>query len=170
MNISNKGKVSFSWWAGIIAEYGTRYDTGNQVVTNANSWYVVHFSHEADAYGMYLWAWGTGLYVSSTGDYEFFVSAIADTDTVNKHVYVWFRKNGVDVPDSNTIVQLPSASTETVVAVSIIIDMNAWDYMQIMYGSDDNGSQLVYTAAWVSPTRPACPSIIVTGKKIWVER
>lgn len=48
----------------------------------------------------------------------------------------------------------------------MIFDMEAGDYITLMVGSDDNGSRLVSTAAWVTPTRPASPAVITTIKKI----
>lgn len=81
--------------------------------------------------------------------------------TTNVNIDIWLRKNGVDVPNSNTRAGIV-LSTDTQVLVSqTIVDMNKDDYFQIMLSvsSLSQGAGIIAS----SPSgEPAIPSIIVS--------
>lgn len=140
--------------------------TGTITVNNATLAYPVTYNVTDDVgYGVSL-SWGQDIVVPRKWDYEICYSAIADTDSNAKRVFMWVRKNGIDIPNSNTVAQLSTASVETIIALCAIFDMNAWDYLTLMLGSDDAWSRLLTTPAWTNPTRPVSPAIITTIKKI----
>lgn len=169
MQVDNDWVMTFSGIWGFTAPHGMWFDTTNQVVVNANSWYIVTYNTISDeAYGMYLsgWTGGSMIVVPRGWDYEFCFSAIADTDLANKKFYMRAKINWNNVPDSNTVVWITSATTEMVIAACLLFDMEAGDYFELVFGSDDAGSQLIFTNTGANPTRPASPSIITTAKRI----
>jgi len=98
---------------------------------------------------------------TSTGHYIVMVSAIADADANQKSMDLWLYVDGVNVANTNTIVQLPTANTEVVLAVPFIVVAVDGTTMQLRTAADDTGVQMKATAAQANPARPACPSIIV---------
>ena len=105
-----------------------------------------------------------------SGVYNIQFSAQADrvsgsgTDTID----IWFRKNGVDVTDSNTIVTVSggAAAAKIVAAWNYMLDLNANDYVELMWRTSDTRLELIADPAGTSPTRPAIPSIIVTAQQV----
>lgn len=88
------------------------------------------------------------------------------TNTTNgqKDVNVWIRKNGVDVPDSNskyTVHARKSAGIYgyLIAAVNIFVDLQLGDYVEVMWSTESTGVYIEYLPAGVAP---ATPSAIVT--------
>ena len=99
--------------------------------------------------------------VTRTGAYSIHFSAqVTKTETGNDTMDIWLRRNGVDVPISNSrITILPSL--RQVATSSFIIDLTADDYVEIMYSTADFATRIAPIAAQTSPVRPAGPSITV---------
>ena len=73
----------------------------------------------------------------------------------------WLRKNGTNVANSATIVELLKDSKQ-VITMEWIVSSAGSDYWEIMYAVDDTNLVFPYDAAISSPyTRPAVPPIIV---------
>ena len=73
----------------------------------------------------------------------------------------WLRKNGVDVPNSATQVDLLK-DQKAVVAMDWLVTPAVNDYYEIVYAVDDTNLEFPFYAAQASPfIRPAIPPIIV---------
>ena len=73
---------------------------------------------------------------------------------------MWPRINGVDVPDSNSQIQIQGNDAEQLVTVGYFFDLKAGDYVEIMFAVNDTTVQMDYFPA--SAFYPAIPSIILT--------
>jgi len=148
--------------------YGMFSSTETQVMTVADTAYPVTFNWTENAFQIVKASGNSNFSVQQTGNYLIEISAITDTDTVNKHIDIWVQKNGANLPRSNTKVQLPSANTKTLITVPFIVELNTTDSFRLMMGSDDGGSQLLYVAASGSGANavPETPSIIMTITKL----
>ena len=81
--------------------------------------------------------------------------------TTNVNIDIWLRKNGVDVPNSNTRAGIV-LSTDTQVLVSqTIVDMNKDDYFQVMLSVSTLAQGAGIIASFPSG-EPTIPSIIVS--------
>lgn len=137
--------------------YGTFYTTTDQAI-GVNTATVVNNWIEADTSKTYLE--GTRIYVEETGDYfvQFscmFIKTNASSGTAN----MWFRKNGSDVPDSNTKITLAGNNSEITMTVSLILDLDAGDYIQFVSSASNTNTFLSHDPAGVGP---ATPGIIAT--------
>lgn len=137
--------------------YGTFYTTEDQAI-GVNTATIVNNWVEADTNKTYLD--GTRIYVEETGDYfvQFscmFTKSNANTGTAN----MWFRKNGVDIPDSNTKITLAGSGAEITMTVSLILDLDAGDYIQFVSSASATNTLLSHDNAGVGP---ATPGIIAT--------
>jgi len=153
-----------------LLPHGTFYSLATQSIANIANAQVIAFEYDAD---VELLTHSTvtnnsRIYVPTKGSYEVIFSGIADLVQLpaNKHIEVWAAINGSYVTDSNTIVEIPNISIEQTVAVSWILDMDANQYLELYTWGDDTDVQWLATAAGTNPTRPACPSVIITIKKI----
>lgn len=180
------GEVSWTNWAphaggGVISQtnypYGTFITTTNQAIAQ-NAATVVNNWQAEDVNKTYIN--GTGLYVEETGDYFFQFSAVLSKQNASSgQADIWIRKNGVDIPNSNTTLHLSGSDAEVTVTVGFIVDLDAGDYLQLVASTPDTNVVLRYHSPGTTPTRPAVPGVIATisligkykpqiGQKVWV--
>lgn len=107
---------------------------------------------------------GSRIRVANAGTYNLQFSAQLEktTNGVN-HVYIWFKKNGTNVPRSNTNIDVnkqAGGNGRTVAAWNYVDTLVANDYLEIVWQSDDTTMQLL--AATATGNLPAIPSVIAT--------
>ena len=79
-------------------------------------------------------------------------------------VFIWLRKNGIDVPDSSTEITVPTNSPYTVAAWNFIFPCVAGDYFEIMWTA--NNHHIVIQYVQPTTTWPGTPSAIVTVQQV----
>lgn len=110
--------------------------------------------------------------VSDEGVYLINISIQFQNDTnATETVDVWFRKNGTDIPASNSQFSMParkSAGTPSslIAAVPFMVDLAANDYIQIMWRPSVTTVTIqalpaVAASPGVTPAIPATPSVLV---------
>ena len=106
--------------------------------------------------------------VANQGVYNIQFSAQIDriSGTGNDSINIWFKKNGTNIPDSNTIVTVAgaAAAAKTVPAWNYMLELNAGDYIEIFWYSIDINMRL--SAFGVSGSIPAVPSVIATVQQV----
>ena len=151
---------------GLVPAYGSFRDTTTQQVESINTPKAMTFNritpgvNGVSAKGISV-EFDSRIAVTRTGAYSIHFSAqVTKTETGNDTMDIWLRRNGVDVPISNSrITILPSL--RQVATSSFIIDLTADDYVEIMYSTADLATRIAPIAAQTSPVRPAGPSITV---------
>ena len=108
--------------------------------------------------------------VSSQGVYNIQFSAqIADSTSggnVN-YIYIWFNKNGITIPDSNTRITLDNQNSFSVASWNYMISLQAGDNIEIIWYTLDAGISLVAVPSIIGPPLiPAIPSVIVTVQQV----
>jgi hypothetical protein len=106
--------------------------------------------------------------VANPGVYNIQFSAQIDrisgsgTDTVN----IWFKKNGNNILDSNTIITVSGAAVaaKTVPAWNYMLELNSGDYIEIFWYTTDTNIRLITFSAVGSI--PAVPSVIATVQQV----
>jgi hypothetical protein len=78
-------------------------------------------------------------------------------------VYIWLRKNGLDVPDTNGRVEINSNNGDQLPIVPYITPLNAGDYIEFVVQASDINVQLLTIVPIIGPRIPA---IIVGIKEI----
>ena len=105
--------------------------------------------------------------VLNAGVYNIQFSAQFDKSDGGKDtVDVWFVKNGVNIPDSNSLFSLEGNNDKLIAALNLIVPLSANDYIQLAWHSADINLFLHHDAAGTSPTRPAVPSVIITVQQV----
>ena len=105
----------------------------------------------------------TRIGVSEAGIYNVQFSAQVRNGSGSGVIDIWFRKNGIDIPNSNTSITMQSNSA-AVAAWNYFVSLNPGDILQIMWTQDSNDLFLVAAGA-VSP-HPATPSTILTVNRV----
>ena len=97
-----------------------------------------------------------------SGEYNYQFSIQLQSSAANKvRVWIWSRKNGVDIPDSTGLLSIESNGGYAIAAWNIIVSMAANDKFQIMWATDDH-TKLNIPAEPATAFCPSIPSIILT--------
>ena len=151
---------------GLVPAYGSFRDTTTQQVDFINTPKAMTFNqitpgvNGVSASGVAV-EFGSRITVARTGTYNVQFSAqLTKTDSGNDIMDIWLRRNGVDVPISNSEITI-TASLRQVATSNYIIDLAAGDYVELMYSSADIATRILAIAPGTSPTRPAGPSVTV---------
>jgi hypothetical protein len=106
--------------------------------------------------------------VLNDGVYNFqFSIQFENQDNVQHDANVWFRKNGVDITNSNSIFTVPARKSATVFGkaigtVNIFVDLEADDYIEMVWSTENVLLIIKTVGTQTSPTRPATPCVILT--------
>jgi len=79
---------------------------------------------------------------------------------------VWFRKNGSNIADSNSLFSLEGNNDKLIGALNFMLTLAANDYIELAWSSADIDLYLHHDAVGTSPTRPATPSVIITVSQV----
>ena len=102
--------------------------------------------------------------VQHAGTYNIQFSCQLDQSSgAGHHIYIWFRKNDIDIPWSASEVAIQGSLAESIPSWNFLVDMAAGDHINIMYRVD-NAS--VYLKAVAPNAIPGIPSVIVTMWKL----
>jgi hypothetical protein len=90
-----------------------------------------------------------------------------NTDLNKDHeVDVWFRKNDVDIPDSNSQFSIPGAHAghngQLIAALNLFVEIQAGDVIEIVWHTSDSTVFIETIPAATVPVRPQTPSAIAT--------
>ena len=141
--------------------FGSFYDTTTQTAALINTAYGMTFNTTDLSTGVTIGSPTSRVYVDRSNVYNIQFSAQLDKSSASKgSVYIWLRHNGVDVTYSATQVTLSGSSAAAVAAWNFLLSMNAGDYFELMWSTDDTGC--VIKAVGTSAPVPAIPSIILT--------
>jgi hypothetical protein len=143
------------------ARYGSFYDTTTQTATTINTAKAITFNTTDLSSGVYLGTPTSRVYVDTPGIYNFDTSFQLDKTAGGVGLfYFWFRLNGVDVPDSASQIRIQGNNAEIFSSLNYFFDLNAGDYVELMFSVDDLSVQILAEVA--SAPHPGIPSIILT--------
>ena len=158
--------------SGNTGYWGSFYDTTNQTAANTTTSYAVNIGSNGGSSGVTINS-GNQMTFAYTGLYNIQYSlqfVNIDTGTGNDNVDVWVRKNGVDVPSSNSIFNIPNnkagVNGALIAVTPYLLQLNAGDYIQIMWAVSNTSISIATTNAQVSPTVPVTPGVIVTAQQV----
>jgi hypothetical protein len=144
--------------------YGSFYDTTTQTAAVINTAYPVTLDNTVVHNNIDLDPLDTSkVYVNLTGVYNFqAILQLNNNDLVNSgYVWVWSRVDGVDIPNSaNKVEVAPPPADEALASINFVQQVNAGQYFQIMWATDNVNCTLAAEPA--TAFGPAIPSVILT--------
>lgn len=140
----------------------------DQAIVDPTKAQVVTFDTTVNANGITL-VGGTKITLPQPGNYSFSISAVAAATGAAsaKQVSMWFRRDGVDVDNSNTYLSV-SSNVPTVIAVVFDLPCTAaGQYYEIWWSGETVNVKLdavsaVSGSVTFPPNQPASPSIVLT--------
>lgn len=149
------------------APYGAFQDSTDQTAANTTTAYAVTFNTTDYSNGVYV-SNSSRLNVRNYGIYNIqFSLQYKNTSNDGQDVDIWFRKNGTNIANSNSRFHLPQRKStgdpsHLIAAINFFLEMNAGDYVEIMWRTTSTSVSLEHFDTSTSPTRPSVPSAIVT--------
>lgn len=141
--------------------FGSFYDTTTQTAAAVNTAYAVTFNTTDIMRGVARGSPTSRIYVYSPGAYDMQFSIQLTKASASAHyIYIWFRKNGTDIPQSASKIIMQGSSSDTIAAWNFVSTAAAGDYFELMWAVEDTGIQLTPIAA--TAFAPASPSVIFT--------
>lgn len=146
----------------ILSAYDTTTQTNaGATVANIFAYNTIDIQNEIEIIN------GTDIFFNNAGVYNIQFSAQVDkTDAGNDEVEIWLEKNGTNVSNSATIIELVGNNAEAVCAWNWFVDAEASDFYRIMWHSDDTDVRLLARGTQSNPDRPEIPSIILTVSQV----
>ncbi len=148
------------------APYGAFQDSTDQVAANTTTAYPMTLNTTDYSNGVSVVS-NSRITVKNYGIYNLQFSAqLVNTDTSIHDIDIWFRKNGTNVPASNSRYSVPNShggvDGSLIAALNYYIELNANDYVEIMWATDDTTVSIQQLATRTSPDTPSTPSVIAT--------
>ena len=115
---------------------------------------------------------GSHLVVPNDGIYNLQFSAqLKNLENAQHDATIWFRVNGVDIPNSATQITVPARKSAgifgyAVASWNIFLDMNADDYAEIVWLPTIATLTVEALPESLSPAYPAIPSVIATMNQV----
>ena len=153
--------------------YGTFFDNTNQTAANTTTAYPVTFNTPNGANGVLLKN-NSQITFPYAGVYniQFSIQFINTDNNSNNplEVNVWFRQNGSDIAESNsqfTVVNKHGAYNGAIIAaLNFVVVVNANDYIQLMWQTENTSISIKTLPAGTTPTTPVTPSVILTAVQV----
>ena len=141
--------------------YGSFYDTTTQTAAAINTAYAMTFNTVDLSVGVTRGTPTSRIYVDTLNVYNVQFSAQLDKTAGGVGlVWIWLRKNGVNVPDSTGQIRVQGNNAEVLAAWNYVIELNAGDYIELMWEVDD--TSVILLAEVASAVHPSVPSVILT--------
>jgi hypothetical protein len=144
--------------------YGTFSSAVTQFPAAVNTPYAVNFETTEINSGVVMTN-ASRVTTQYSGLYSFdFRLQLTSTNSSQKSIYIWGRKNGIDIPYSNSKVTLVGNGVELVPSWSFSVSMQAGDYFQLMYAATDTSVSIDAPAS--TPFAPSTPSATLRVSQI----
>ena len=142
--------------------YGSFYDTTNQIIP-ANTATAMTMNTTDISNGVSIVA-GSQITVANTGVYnlQFSAQMFRTAGGTKETLDIWLRKNGLNVPNSDTKISFANNGIYVVAAWNWLVQLNAGENCEIMWAVSANTIRIVYEPEDLVIPHPAIPSVIVT--------
>ena len=141
--------------------YGQFSKLNDQSASLTNSPVALLLTNTEISHGVTIGTPASRMVVAHAGLYKIDVNLqLISSSSSAKKMYIWFRKNGVNVPNSATQITDDINNGAVHVAKSDFFSLNANDYMEVMFAVDDTSLTIHHEA----PTAfaPATPAAIIS--------
>ena len=139
---------------------GLFFDTVDQPITLANTAYPVVYNATYLSNAVSL-STTSRILIGIGGIYNFQYSGqLESTNSSSKNVFLWIRRNGIDIGYSCRAYSLSGSNTYATIAYSFDIDMQVGEYLELMVSASDTSVQLAAETA--SSPHPGIPSSVMS--------
>jgi hypothetical protein len=140
--------------------YGRFSRTTDVTVASANTAYTVTFNVTDSANGVTIGTPASRLVVDQSGYYQLDISAQVDVTGggfTSGVMYVWVRKNGVDVPNTMRRQGISSITPGNTISFATSLSLDVNDYVEIAYAGDD--TDMIFDATGATAFGPTTAAV-----------
>ena len=154
---------------GAIGNWGSFWDTTTQTTTINTATPITFNSYDVNSTGVSIGSPTSRIVFANSGTYSLtFSIQFTNTSTANGATQIWLKKNGTNIPDTNSHFDVPdkqgSAFSSEILTVNFVFNVTANDYVQL-YWDTTNASVSLETIAG-NGTYPRTPSVIFTATQV----
>lgn len=148
-----------------ILHYGAFSDTTTQTAAAINTAYAMTLNTTDASNGVSVGSPTSRIVVAQQGVYNIqFSTQLDKASGATGIIWIWLRHNGTNVPNTTSKVAIQGTAAECVAAWNFVLELEANDYIELMWATDDTNVQL--TAASSTALFPAIPSVILTVTQV----
>ncbi len=156
---------------GVLGYWGNFYDTTTQTVTSTTEAYVINLNSADPQNDGVVVTEGNKIYPTTPGVYNISFSVqVSNTDSQLHDASFWYRKNGVDVPYSASILSIPNKhggiNGRIIFYVDIVLKLQPTDYIQLAWSATNTALSLETIPAGTIAPSPVSPSVICSVVQI----
>jgi len=151
----------------LSAPYGAFQDSTTQTAANTTTAYPITFNTTDYSNGITVVS-NSRFTVERAGLYnlQFSIQLENLTSTIES-IDIWFRQNGTNIAGSNSRFGLTArkgagVASHLIAGLNYFVELQANDYVELVWCTTDVLAKIVTYAAGTSPTRPLVPSVIAT--------
>ena len=156
---------------GVLGYWGSFYDTTDQLITDITQAYTITLDSADPQNDGVVVVDGSKIYPTTPGVYNISFSAqVTNTDSQIQDATFWYRKNGVDLPYSASILSIPNkhggVNGRIIFYVDIVLRLEPTDYIELVWSGTSTALSLETIAGGTSPVTPISPSVICSVVQI----
>lgn len=141
--------------------YGQFAKTADQSPLVVNTATALTWTSALIANGVSIGSPTSRIVVANAGLYKFSISLQLTSGSASvKNVWIWFRKNGVDVANSTLLTALDTSSVPRTPSRDLFFSLAAGDYVEIMFASDS--LNMTVDAIPATAFAPAAPAALLS--------
>ena len=145
--------------------YGEFTKTTDQTPALTDTAYALTFDNTEVAEGISVGSPASRIVVSESGLYQFDATIqISSSNSSDKTVWLWFRKNGTDVANSARLVTININNGYTAVSLAEFFSLAANDRIEIMFAASDTAITVDNVAA--TAFAPAAPAVVLAVTQV----
>lgn len=156
---------------GALGYYGAFLDTTDQTLADPAQVQAVSFNTTSESSGVTL-SLNSRINFAYAGTYSITFSVqFVNTNQSAHHADIWLRKNGSDIADTNSRVDVPARKSSNIYGhilgtVNIVLTLAANDYIELYWNSDSTTVSIETLPLDTSPSIPRTPSAILTATQV----
>ena len=172
--IGPTGPTGATGAGGALGYYGAFQSNSNQTAASTTTAYAVIAEIQDEANGVSMVSDGSALTrmtFAHTGVYNIqFSIQFVNTHNAEADFNIWFRKNGTDLTASSSrytiIKQHSGIDGHIIAALNYMLTLQANDYVQVMWQTENTDVSIQTLAAGTTPTTPTTPAVILTAQQV----
>lgn len=145
--------------------YGEFTKTTDATPAAINTAYALTFDSTEIANGISIGTTTSHIVVAQSGLYQFDATVqLTSGNSSAKNIWIWFRKNGTDVPNTARIVTMDINGGYIPASMAQFFSLAANDYIEIMYAASDTNVIIDNVAA--TAFAPAAPAVTLAVTQV----
>lgn len=145
--------------------YGEFTKTTDQTPAAVDTAYALTFDNTEKANGISIGSPTSRIVAAQSGLYQFNVTIqLTSSNSSDKDVWFWFRKNGTDVANSSRLITVSISGGYAPVALIESFSLEENDYIEVMFAAENTAVTVDNVAA--TAFAPAAPAVVLSITQI----